>query len=134
MVRVRGQSCSRLRCKRVPSVDGLCKTHATEEADRLFSLAVRAPGVCTLNNAACSGNLQCAHGFSRRYKNVRWDRRNAWPLCAGHHTYFTHRPIEWDLWMREQLGENLYLILQATALKTTAPDLELVLADLKAAA
>jgi hypothetical protein len=131
-VRVRGATCARQRCKRPPKVAGLCKTHATEEADRRFSRAIRAEGSCAarfFDSVACAGGLQCAHGFSRRYRSTRWDERNAFPLCQAHHTYYTHRPIEWDLWLRERWGENLYLILQAKALATTPPDLEDVLAE-----
>lgn len=136
-MRVRGATCSRARCKRSPQVAGMCKTHATETADKLFSLLIRSEGSCAAagdDGVACNGNLQCAHGFSRRYRNTRWDERNAFPLCAAHHTFYTHRPIEWELWMKNRIGQNLYMILQATALKTTPPDLELVLAELKEAA
>ena len=128
-MRVRGQTCSRQRCKRPPRVAGLCKTHATEEADRLFSLIIRSRGAC--ENCGSVVGLQCAHGFSRRYRNTRWDARQCYALCSGCHVMFTHDPIRWDLWMRERLGENLYLIIQATALQTTAPDLEPILAELR---
>lgn len=134
-MRVRGQTCSKQRCKKPPKVAGLCKTHATDEADRLFSLLIRSEGSCAARGdagVACNGALQCAHGFSRSYRNTRWDERNAWPLCQAHHTFYTHRPIEWTIWMKDRMGENLYLIVQATALQTKAPDLEAILAELRA--
>ena len=73
-------------------------------ADRLFSLAVRSVGHCQSGRPEHKGPLQCAHGFSRRYLATRWDRRNAWALCAGCHVYYTHRPLEWDEWMRYRMG------------------------------
>lgn len=111
---------------------GYCKTHATEEADRLFSLVVRNVGSCGADDGRpCSGGLQCAHGFSRRYRNTRWDARNAWCLCQAHHTYYTHRPIEWDLWMLDRLGVEGYVQLREAALATTKVDLEYILEGLQ---
>lgn len=133
MVRVRGSVCRIHKCKRAPSVDGMCKTHAIAEADRLFSLAVRSVGRCEASGAH-KGNLQCAHGFSRSYKAVRWDRRNAWCLCAGHHTFYTHHPIEWDLFLLDNMGLEQYHQVRKTALTHVTPDLELVLAELRATA
>lgn len=132
MVRIRGSSCRIQRCKRRPSVDGLCKTHAVEEADKLFSLAVRSVGRCESGRDTHLGNLQCAHGFSRSYKAIRWDRRNAWSFCAGCHTYYTHHPIEWDLFMMDRLGVTVYCDLRDLALTHRMPDLEVVLAELRA--
>jgi hypothetical protein len=128
-------SCRIQRCKRRPSLDGLCKTHATEEADRLFSLAVREVGYCEVNDGKPhNGNLQCCHLFSRSYKAIRWDRRNALSGCQAHHTYYTHRPVEWDELMRERLGYDLYAELRDLALTHVAPPLDEVLAELRAAA
>lgn len=68
---------------------GLCIGHAEAEADRLFSLWVRArDGRCTaktLFESPCSGPLQCAHIIGRRNKAVRFDPDNAHALCAAHH-------------------------------------------------
>ncbi len=132
-MRVRGAACRIQRCKFPPRVDGLCKKHTVMECDRLFSLAVRAPGGCESGRPEHKGNLQCAHGFSRSYKAVRWDPRNAFPLCGGCHTFYTLHPIEWDLWMLDRLGIELYGELRELALTHRTPDLELVLAELRAA-
>jgi hypothetical protein len=98
-------------------------------ADKLWSLAVRAAGACFV----CGSNerLQAAHGFSRRYLGTRWDLRNGWCLCAKDHVYFTHRPLEWDDWLRNELG-SLYEPLRQQALTGGAPkDYEPVIAYLK---
>jgi hypothetical protein len=76
----------------------MCAKHA---ADALFGADVRESrgGRCWLAGAdivSCNGGIQCAHIISRRYLAIRWDRRNARPLCAGHHTYYTHHPLEWE--------------------------------------
>lgn len=98
------------------------------KADALFSLIVRAPGRC--ENCGETQNLQCAHGFSRRYRNTRWDERNAWCLCRGCHMFFTHRPIEWDDWMIGHLGLPRYERLRSRAMSTEKVDLPAVLARL----
>ena len=99
------------------------KTRLLKQCDTLFSLLVRSAGRCS--NCGKSEFLQCAHGFSRRYRAVRFDTRNAWPLCRGCHVYFTHRPLEWDEWMRSELGD-LYEVLRDLALHGKNPDLATV--------
>ncbi len=134
-MRVRGQSCRIQRCKRRPSVDGLCRTHATEEADKLFSLAVRSVGVCQIDDdRPCNGNLQCMHILSRSFRAVRWDRNNALCGCAGHHKHYTENPAGWFLWVVDRMGLDEFQALYERAHTHVAPDLELVLAELRAAA
>ncbi len=82
--------------------------------DRLFSAIVRSVGSC--ENCGSTTGLQCAHGFSRRYRNVRWDRRNAFCLCQRCHMKYTHRPLEWDEWLRERWGPDLYVEIRSLAL------------------
>ena len=98
------------------------------KADILFSLAVRSVGRCAALGEH-KGPLQCAHGFSRRYRAVRWDSRNAFSLCAGHHLYFTHRPLEWDEWMREAMGDA-YELVRIKALTGPKPDMTAILEGL----
>lgn len=95
------------------------------ECDRLFSRFIRLrDGVCRLEGDAvrCAGVLQCAHLFSRRYFGTRWDTFNAWALCAAHHVYYTHRPLEWDELLRREVVE--YEALRQMALHESMPDLE----------
>ena len=102
------------------------KTKRMEECDRLFGRLVRGRGPCV-----CCGSfefIQCAHGFSRSYRAVRWDDRNAFPLCRACHVRFTHRPLEWDQWLRERWGALEYEAIREQALTHRAPDMdELVL-------
>ena len=100
------------------------------EADRLFSLLIRSKGYCESGRPNHAGPLQCAHGFSRRYMGTRWITQNAFSLCAGCHVYFTHRPIEWDEWMRLKRGP-LYEPLRHRALTLPTPDIPLTVLELK---
>ena len=132
-MRVRGTPCRVHKCKRAPSVDGLCKTHAKAECDRLFSLQVREIGQCEIRDGKPhKGNLQCMHGFSRSYHAVRWVRANGFAGCAAHHTFYTHHPLEWDLWLLDRWGIELYSELRALALTHRTPDLGMVLDELRA--
>jgi hypothetical protein len=97
------------------------KTQQLRKADALFSKVIRSKGGCA--NCPTVENLQCAHGFSRRYRSVRWDERNAFALCRGCHVYFTHRPLEWDEWLRRVWGDDLYAVLRTLALTAPNPDL-----------
>lgn len=103
-----------------------------DHLDRLFSILVRVDGQCV--HCGATSGLQCAHGFSRRYRSVRWDSRNAFCLCQRCHMFFTHRPLEWDEWLRNRWGEPLYYELRTIALSTaTRVDLDHVRAELVAA-
>jgi hypothetical protein len=83
-------------------------------ADMLFSKLIRLrDGRCRCCHS--TQYLQCAHGFSRRYTATRWDARNAWALCRACHTFYTYRPIEWDDWMREEMGTVMYEALRYKA-------------------
>lgn len=97
-------------------------------ADKLWSLIVRTAGKCRI--CGVTERLQAAHGFSRRYLGTRHDLRNGWCLCAGHHVYFTHRPLEWDEWLRAELGP-LYEPMRQAALAKAIPDYEAIVAKLE---
>lgn len=111
------------------------KQSVGKQCDLLFSKIVRSVGKCEIDDGRpCKGWLECAHGFSRSYRAVRWDRRNAFCACVGHHKFYTHRPLEWDLWMRERMGEELYEEIRALALAGERPDTQALLVELKAEA
>lgn len=92
--------------------------------DRMLSALTRSEGACV--NCGSAKNTQCAHGFSRRYRSARWDRRNVFCLCQKCHMYYTFRPLEWDDWLRERWGEDLYAELRALAQSTEKVDLDAV--------
>lgn len=109
---------------------GTSKKAQVDHLDRLFSVLTRAGGKCL--NCGSTGRLQCAHGFSRRYRSVRWDPRNAFCLCQGCHMFYTHRPLEWDEWLLERWGPELYAELRSLALSTIKVDLDAVRQELVA--
>jgi len=86
-----------------------------KQADHWFSLIIRSKGKC--ENCGSQYNLQCAHIVSRRYLNLRWDIRNAIPLCASCHVYFTYRPLEWEIWVNKKIGEEKHTQLKQEALR-----------------
>lgn len=105
------------------------KASASKEADLLFGKIVRSPGRCV--ECGSTFAIQCAHGFSRRYRSVRWDRRNAWPLCRADHMRFTHNPLLWDLWLHDAWGDVLYAEMRDLALHGPTPDPRDVVAELR---
>ena len=86
-----------------------------KKADKLFSDKIRSVGRCK----KCGGReyLQTAHIISRRYKQVRWDLDNAICLDRNCHVYFTHHPIEWDLYIEDTIGTTMYKMLKTRALQ-----------------
>ena len=79
--------------------------HSTlkRKCDVLFSSIVRSFGRCQAKGAycKCGGMLQCAHLISRWNLRLRWAMPNSLCLCAGHHRYFTNRPLEWVSFLQE---------------------------------
>lgn len=107
------------------------KLSQTAQADILFSKLIRLRGRCEIEGCDKPPELQCAHGFSRQYRAVRWDERNAFCLCKSHHFWYTPRPIQWEDWMRAKLGDALYEELRELAKTGKNPKLPEVLAGLK---
>lgn len=104
----------------------------TREADRLFALAIknRDGWRCVIFGCIRDG-VQTAHHISRRYRQVRWDMENASALCAGHHVYYTHRPLEWDAWCEVQHGAEAWCEMKRKALTPGKVDMEAILARLR---
>ena len=71
------------------------KEFLKEQATILHSMVVRArAGYRCERCGKTSGQMQCAHIFSRRYATTRTDEANAWCLCASCHRYLTENPFE----------------------------------------
>lgn len=108
------------------------KQSVVKQLDALCGSIVRARGRC--EHCGKTSDLQWAHGFSRRYRMVRWRLDATFCLCRGCHLFFTMRPIEWDEWLRARWGEALYAELRALALSQQKVDHKAVLASLRGAA
>ena len=75
------------------------KTNWMHQADTAFSKWVRSrDGECQADPPH-AGYLQCAHIHTRSYKSIRTHPDNATTLCAKHHVFYTHRPLEWNNWV-----------------------------------
>lgn len=87
--------------KRKPKRQG--PAYWKKRADELFSRHIRARDercqAAGTDHVTCGGVLQCAHIIPRRYETIRVHPDNAIALCAGHHVYYTHRPLEWEAWV-----------------------------------
>ena len=90
-------------------------------ADRYFAQYIRQRDIYC-QNCGRSDSLQCAHIYSRSYKAIRCDERNAIALCKGCHLRFTHRPIEWDRYVRLKFGDALIDELRDIALRYERQD------------
>jgi len=78
-------------------------------------------------------SLQWAHVESRRYTATRWDPRFSMTLCAGHHLWWHHRPVEAAQWWTETFPERARDLKLARAFKQKV-DLELIRLFLEAEA
>lgn len=104
----------------------------SKQCDDLMGKIVRSAGRCV--ECGSTERIQWAHGFSRRYRNVRWVEDNGFALCAKDHWRWTHDPLGWDEWLRARWGEAKYAELRALALsddKAHKPNLKTLLADLR---
>lgn len=64
---------------------------------------------------------------------MRFDRRNAYALCAGCHKRYTHAPIEWEDWVVAKMGAEAYAELRADARRTDVrPDYDVLIPELEA--
>lgn len=76
------------------------------KATKLHAKVVGQRGHC--KNCGRTSNLQCAHIVSRRYTATRCDPENAFCLCAKCHMHFTEWPLEFTVFVLEQIGPEEY--------------------------
>ncbi len=96
-------------------------------ADRLFSLYIRekAGWKCKRCGKLCKVNgewiakLENSHYFGRAHGNTRYDEKNCYALCGSCHKrmggYKRSEDGEYDLWVKELLGEKEYKNLKIRA-------------------
>lgn len=126
--------CTMRGCKKPQRVSTWCVTHGEREADRQFSLFIRArDGRCTaagVLEGGCKGNLQAAHVIGRTNKTVRFDERNVHSLCQAHHMTVDQHGQEhakW-IWATSILGAREFAKLNRDARPTTDRALASVMA------
>ena len=72
-----------------------------KQADAAFSKLIKWRDGWTCQRCESTDFPQCAHLISRSYKSIRTDLQNAVTLCRSCHMYFTHHPLEWEVWCDE---------------------------------
>jgi hypothetical protein len=79
-------------------------------ADDLWSVWVRAAHErCEMCDAPFRPEaMDCAHGFSRAERAIRFDPTNTFALCSADHLRHTPPRQAWWDWMREYLGSGAY--------------------------
>jgi len=106
------------------------KTQLRRKCDILHGRIIRAQGYCS--RCGRTQNLQRAHIFSRSYRAIEFDDRNCLCLDSACHVYFTHHPVEWEIWVQERIGLETYYELRAKAMTHVVPDYRELLAELTA--
>lgn len=107
------------------------------QCDKLWSLLIRRTGTCKLagrDHVRCGGVLQAAHCFGRGHHSVRHELWNGWPLCAGHHVWYTHHPEAWTAQLIEAWGQEVYQARYEAARTVGKPDYAKILLELRGAA
>ncbi len=111
--------------------------------DILFSNYIRekAKWRCEYCNKLCKIDgqsiyqLEASHYWSRRHESVRYDPRNVHALCANCHRnlggYTRNENGEYDLWMKEKLGEKEYKLLKLEANRSGKKDDKLAIIYIK---
>lgn len=82
-----------------------------DAADAWFSKAIRlrdeyACRCCGKIYDTSSTGLHCAHIYGRAAKSTRWCTMNAVSLCYACHQYMGSHPIEFWIWLNNELGKG----------------------------
>lgn len=82
------------------------RSRKIKKLDKLFSQYIRNRDKRCLR-CGKKENLQCAHIFSRRHFNTRWDEENAVTLCYACHLHWAHKePVEFTEFVKKILGNK----------------------------
>jgi hypothetical protein len=99
---------------------------AKQAADRAWAAAIRAKGPCaargvsfllkekhgemriTHTSDCCLGTIDPAHVLSRTFPATRTEVANGIPICRAAHDWFTVRPLAWEAFCRQLLGDAEY--------------------------
>jgi hypothetical protein len=91
----------------------ISKSSLKKKCDTLASKYYRAETpYCELKDkdgVNCGGSLQWAHIFTRGIVHIRYQPYNKLVLCAGHHRYYTSKPIEWVRILEKEFPDRLKL-------------------------
>lgn len=87
------------------------------QADHWFSKCVRASYgykccKCGKQYDKSSKGFHCSHIFSRRHKQIRYDKLNAVAMCYSCHNWYSGEPVESGRWAEDFLGAAAVEILE----------------------
>jgi hypothetical protein len=72
-----------------------------KDLDRLAKEATMQRGGRRCERCGTADRLQWHHVYSRRIQSLRWDLDNLVILCAGHHLWWHHNPMDATQWFQE---------------------------------
>lgn len=83
----------------------------------------------------CKGALTAMHGFRKGvYPASKLSVWNGYAGCWAIHEYLNHRECQWQYWLREQWGDDLYEARRREALDTGKKlDLDAIISSLRLA-
>lgn len=90
-----------------------------DKADRMFSLQVRALGIC--ERCGSFQNLETAHIISRNNHFLRFDEKNALCLCKSCHKWGHENPNDFMKFAEEKKGYEVMSYLQKEKNRVHAP-------------
>lgn len=99
-------------------------------ADDLFREVIRNKYNSICQNCSSKYNPQVAHLISRGYYTTRWDINNAVILCSRCHTYYTFKPLQWEDFIKNRIGEKKWKELREKALEYKKIDYQAIMNDL----
>ncbi len=91
--------------------------HEKERLDKLCRAVVMARDKGQCVKCGQRENLQWAHVQSRRYISCRWRLENSMTLCAGHHLWWHHKPLESAAWFTETFPKRAKALQSISAFK-----------------
>ncbi len=83
------------------------KTTYKRKADALFSKFVRSLDHCEKCGSIDKKQFQCAHIYSRKYVNLRYDIYNVLNLCAKCHRFAHDNPLDFMLWFNQNYSDRV---------------------------
>lgn len=126
-----------LRRQRVPKRSKRPRKASRADAWKLMSLYIRSRKRCEIATKCGGrefeiGQLQACHGFGKKaYPATYFEIENLFAGCPADHSFYSWRPIQWDMWMRNHMGENKYNLVRAKALSNERVDIPTLIAWLE---
>jgi hypothetical protein len=104
-----------------------------KDCDRVFSLLIRTRDDWQCRACGSPQVPQCAHIYSRQYRQIRFDPENAVCLCSRHHRMWSYpNTVEWEDWVEEHFPGRLEVLKARIRTQRWSKDYDGMLAGLNA--